>query len=76
MLSKFQKSQSAQKSCCLGANTAKTARNKREKGKADSNMIVLKLAEFFIVCLCKGMVLKHSLVSISALVSIHSIGES
>ena len=64
MLSKFQKSQSAQKSRRLGANTAKAAQNKREKGKTDSSIIGLMLPEFFILCLCKGMVLKHSLVSI------------
>ena len=64
MLSKFQKSQSAQKSRRLGANTSKTAQNKSEKGITDSSITVLMLAEFFILCLCKGMVLKHSLVSI------------
>ena len=64
MLSKFQKSQSAQKSRRLGANTAKTAQNKWEKGKTDSSIIVLIIPGFFILCLCKVMVLKHSLVSI------------
>ena len=64
MLSKFQKSQSTQKSRSLGANTATTAQNKREKGMTDSSITVLMLAEFFILCLCKGMVLKHILVSI------------
>ena len=66
MLSKFQKSQRAQKSRRLGANSAKTAQNKREKGISGSSITVLMLAEFFILCLCKGMVLKHSLVSIPA----------
>ena len=60
MLSKFQKSQSAQKSHSLGANTSNAAQNKREKGKTDSSIIGLMLQEFFILCLCKGMVLKHS----------------
>ena len=46
------------------ANTATAAQNKREKGKTNSSIISLMLPEFFIRCLCKGMVLKHSLVSI------------
>ena len=64
MLPKFQKSQSAQKSRRLRAKTTKTAQNNREKGITYSSITPLMLAEFFILCLCKGMVLKHSLVSI------------
>ena len=59
MLSQFQKSQSAQESRRLRANTTKTAQNKREKGITDSSITAFMLAEFFILCLCKDMVLKH-----------------
>ena len=66
MLSKFQKCQSAEKSCSLGANSSKTAKNERKTGKTHKSIIGLMFVELFILCLCKGMVLKHtgSLVSI------------
>ena len=62
MLSKFQKSQSAQKSRRLGANTAKAAQDKRGKGKTDSSIIGLILPEFRVFFSTTN--LKHSLVSI------------
>ena len=68
MLSKFQKSQSAQKSRHQGANAAKTAKNKRKKrhDRQQHNWFMLP----------EGMVLKHShgLVSIpsSLPIPIHS----
>ena len=60
MLSKFQ-----QKSR-LGANTTKTAKNKRKNGMTYSSIIGLMLPEFFILWLRKDMDLKHSLVSITS----------
>ena len=63
LLSKFQKSQSAQKSHSLEANTAKTAKNTRKKGMTDSSIIGLMLLKNFMLCLYRGIVLKHSLVS-------------
>ena len=64
-------------SCCGSSRKAKAHRNfaawepippkqptTKGKGKTDSSIIVLMLAEFFILCLCKGKVVKHSSVSI------------
>ena len=64
-------------SCCLSSRKAKVHRNLaawepippkqpkiKEKSMTDSSIIGLILPEFFILSLCKGMVLKDSLVSI------------